>query len=241
MRIKKIFYSILAFVISIGLFNSCSYNNNQLSKKLGKSVILKGNAIINVKPDIAILKLGVNTTGKNIIDIKSQNNKIIDNIVDNMMKLGIDKKDIYVYDYQLYSYDDYNHDNLNKILDYNIYSAISVKVKDINNIEKIITEATKSGSTIINGIEFTVTDYNKYYKEALEKAIEDGNNKAKEMSKSLGVDLGSAVKIDEDQNSTDNNENNNNNFTKTNSGEKSNSVMGENKLIKASVNMTFEY
>ena len=118
-------------------------------------------------------------------------------------------------------------------------SYMSIKVRDINKIGEIITKAKKAGADTYNEIEFTVNDYDKYYKEALKKAIEYGNNKAKEISKNLGVDLGTVVKIDEYEGYVDYNENND--FTKINYEKKSDIVRGVNKLIRASVNMTFEY
>ena len=233
MRSKKIFYSILTFVISIGLFISCSYKDNQLSQKHNKSIVLKGNSVISVKPDTAILTLGLSIDDEDINKIKIESNKIIDNIVDSEVKFGVDRKDIYVSRY-----------NLNKIYDVGLYSEITLKTKDINKIGEILTKATNEAAKFgidlgINLEEFTVNDYDKYYKEALNNAIEDGNNKAKALSKSLGVDLGSPIKIDENQNYSNNNENDE--FTNAFYDKKSNNIRGANKLIKASVNMTFEY
>ena len=235
METKKIFYNILAFVISIGLFSSCSYSNSQSSQKHNKSVMVRGNAVINVKPDTAILEVYVKTKGENIINIQSENNKIMDNIVEIIEKLGVDKKDIYISDY-----------NFNTIF-YTLNTEISIKVRDINKTGEILNKvnniATKSNSYIdTNIIEFTVRDYDTYYKEALKEAIEDGNNKAKEISKKLGVDLGSAIKIDEDQDYIHYfHYGEDNNFANINYDEKSNNVIEANKLIEASVTMTFEY
>ena len=234
MRSKKIFYSILTFVISIGLFSSCSYNNNQLPQKHSKYIMVKGNAAINVKPDTAILKLSINTIGKNDVDIQSENKKIINNIVDILVKLGVNKKDIYKSNCNLKSINNNKSKNLSKTSNYMLLTIISVKVKDIDKIEEIVYEVTKDGANIDSGIEFTVSNYNKYYKEALKEAIENGNNKAKDISKSLGIDLGDVIKIDEDD---DYNENNIN----VNYVEKSNCINIDNKLIQASVNMIFEY
>ena len=239
---KKIVYNVLVFVISIGLFSSCSYSDNQLSQKHSKSIMIKSNAVINVKPDTAILNLYIDTVGKNgetNKDIQSKNNNTISSIIDNILKSDIlDRQDIYISDYGYGSDTDVNGIKSNAI-----YTSISMKVRDINKIEEIITkannEATKFGIDITTNIEFTVSNYDKYYKEVLNKAIEEGNIKAKALSKSLGIDLGSVVKIDENQEYTDDNENNN--FKNINYEEKSNSFIGVNKLIKASVNMTFEY
>ena len=237
MRSKKIFYNILLFIISIGLFSSCSYKNNQLLQKDSKFILVKGNAVINVMPDIAILDLHISTTGKNIKNILSENNRDLDNVVDTIIKLGVDKKDIYK------SYFNFqpNYDDTYKISSELpvMVTAISIKVKDINKLGKIVYEAEKVGAYVATPIRFTVSDYDKYYKEALNNAIKDGNNKAKDLSKSLGIDLGTAVKIDENQNYTDSNENNN--YTNNKYSEKSNSIMGENILIKAAVKMTFQY
>ena len=241
MVVNKIFYNILLFIIFIGLFSSCSYNNNQLPQKHSKYIMVKGNAVINVKPDTAILDLNIETTGKDIKTIQLKNNKSMDNLVDNLLKLGIDRKDIYRSNYNLNSDYGLNSKNKFEFLGYKVSSTISIKVKDINKIEEIITKSKKAGANIDKPIDFSVSDYDKYYKEALNSAIEDGNNKAKNISKKLGVDLGSAIKIDEyiDYNYIDNNTINC--FKNSNPIEKSNSFRGENKLIEANVNMTFEY
>ena len=233
MRNKKIFYNMLVFIISIGLFSSCSYSKNQQSQKHSKTITIKGNAVINVKPDIAILELEASTTGENIINIQSKNNKIMNNIVDTIVKLGVNKKDIYKSECNLYT---------TNTSDYNLSSIISVKVIDINKLEEIVSKAIKAGAFKEHyNIEFTVSDYDKYYKEALKKAIEDGNNKAKALSKRLGIDLGAAVKIEEDPYYIGTYNNKNNNFTNINYGERSNIINGRNKLISAYVNMTFQY
>ena len=240
MRIKKVFYNVWACVIFIGLFSSCSYSNNQSSQKLSKSVVIKGTSAINVKSDTAILELRISKSGKDINNIIMKSNKIIDDILDSLAELGIDNNDIYISRYDIYpiTYEG-NFINFNNFSDYDMSSYMSIKVRDINKIGEIITKATKAGADTYNEIEFTVNDYDKYYKEALKKAIEDGNNKAKEISKSLGVDLGTVVKIDEDKGYFDYNENND--FTNINYEKKFDSVIGVNKLIRASVNMTFEY
>ena len=239
MVVNKIFYNILLFIIFIGLFSSCSYNNNQLAQKHSKYIMVKGNSIINVKPDMAILDLTIETTGKDIKTIQLKNNKSMDNMVDNLVKLGIDRKDIYRSNYNLNTDSNLDSKNIFKILDYTLSTTISIKVKDINKIGEIITESKKAGANIDKPIDFSVSDYDKYYKEALNSAIEDGNNKAKNISKKLGVDLGSAIKIDEYNEYIDNNTINY--FKNSNPIEKSNSFRGENKLIEANVNMTFEY
>ena len=249
MRNKKIFYSILIFVISIGLFSSCSHRKNQSSEKYRKSIIVQGNSVINIKSDTAILKLSINTIGKNNIDIQLKNKKIINNIVDNIVKLGVCKKDINISNYNSYQSNNNKSKNLSLISDCEIGTNISIKIRDINKIGEIINkinnEITKFSANITDiNIQFTVNDYDKYYKEALKKAIENGNNKAKALSKSLGVDLGNAVKIYENQNHISDIysfDNKNSNFTNICYEEKFNNAIEANKLITASVDMTFEY
>ena len=154
MRRKKIFYNILAFIIFVGLFSSCSYKENQSSQKYSKSVMVKGNAVINVKPDTAILDLKIKTRGKNIINIQSEHNKIIDNIVDSILKLGVvNNKDIYKSFCNLSTLDK---------SDYELFTGISVKVRDIDKIEEILNEAMKAGAYKDYNIEFTVS--NKSYR-----------------------------------------------------------------------------
>ena len=163
----------------------------------------------------------------------------MDKIVDAVIKLGVDKKDIYTSGYYLYPSYNYNSENSSEISGYELSNTISLKVRDITKVGEIVTETTKAGANINNGIQFTVNDYDKYYKEALENAIENGNNKAKVIAEGLKVDLGPAIKVEEDQNY--NNYNANSNFPNVKSEEKSTGIRANDVLITASVNMIFSY
>ena len=68
---------------------------------------LTGKGQVTAAPDLAILRLGVQTTGENLTDIQSENARISQTVLQSLQQLGITDIKTYLYDFnKFYEYED---------------------------------------------------------------------------------------------------------------------------------------
>lgn len=197
MKFKKVVSYVLIFLMIFSFSNNFAY-----AEEKNKELVVKGIGIVNVKPDVAILNLGLKTIGKDISNAQMKNIEGIDKIVDTFVKAGINKKDIYTSNFYLHTnYKSYDPKvfKSDDILNYDIYTILSIKTKDIDKVSEFINKATEAGANLNNGVSFTIDNYDKYHQDALKKAIEDADRKAQIISNKLNVSLGSDITIKENQ------------------------------------------
>ncbi len=84
-----------------------------------------------------------------------------------------------------------------KIIGYEAYETISVKVRKLDATGKIIEELGKTGVSNLYGPNFAIDDEEGLKAEARKKAIEDARAKAKVLAKDLGVRLGRITSFSE--------------------------------------------
>ncbi len=84
-----------------------------------------------------------------------------------------------------------------KIIGYEAYETISVKVRKLDTTGAIIEELGKTGVSNLYGPNFAIDDEEGLKAEARKKAIEDARAKAKVLAKDLGVRLGRITSFSE--------------------------------------------
>ena len=111
---------------------------------------------------------------------------------------GVEAKDIKTTGYNLnpdYQYDPDTQRSF--ITGYTLTQTVSVKIRDLSKVAKIIGGLPPVGVNQIGGISFTVEDPEKYLNEAREKAFEKARAKAEQMVRSTGVKLGKVINVSE--------------------------------------------
>lgn len=83
------------------------------------------------------------------------------------------------------------------IVGYEVYETIEVKVRDIDNVGKLIEGLGSAGVSNLNGPNFAIDEEDTLKAEARREAIEDAKIKAEELAKDLGVKLGKIVSFNE--------------------------------------------
>ena len=89
----------------------------------------------------------------------------------------------------------YNYDN--KSYSYVANQAISIKLDDLKNYEKIMSGLLKAGLNRIDGVQFKSSKMESFMAEARKKAVIDAKSKAKDYANALGQSIGKAISISE--------------------------------------------
>lgn len=147
---------------------------------------LTGNGEVTTVPDVAILRLGVQTTGEQLTDIQNENARISQAILNALEQLNI--TDIKTYQYTIdkrYEYVD------GKQIDkgYTVRNIFEIRTNNLDQVGNVIDTAVQYGANVVDFIEFEVSNINSYYFKALDLAIENATQKADMVAESLGLTI----------------------------------------------------
>lgn len=182
--LSMILLAILPIFIGLNLQNSCAQDvettiTTEENKSNHSYVIVNGYACIQAKPDSAVIHIGVESKNEILNDAIEDNTLKVNSIISYLSENGINEDEIQTQNYSINQWVDYS--NLTKTLDYNVYTAITYKTYNLTNISDVIGELTKLGVNKVSGIDFECSDISKYYNEALVKALENADAKAKSL------------------------------------------------------------
>ncbi|MQF65628.1 DUF541 domain-containing protein [SAR202 cluster bacterium AC-647-P02_OGT_505m] len=161
-------------------------------------ISVSGSGSISVEPDLAILNIGVEATGKTVSFARSEAASAMDSVVSSLKKEGILTKDIQTQQLTIYPRYDYQT-NKQVLIGYSVTNTARVKVRDLSKVGKIVDNAAASGGDYvrINGISFNVEDTDQYMESLRKQAVQEAQIKAEEYADSAGVKLGSLRSLTE--------------------------------------------
>lgn len=182
----------LVFVLVIGFFATKPVLASE------RSLSVNGKGVVSVLPDTAVVHLGVETTEKTAEEARQKNADAMDTVLKTLEELGVQKESIKTSRYQLDPNYDYMETGNGRVLTgYTVTNMIQVTTKDIDRVSILIDGLTSSGVNIFNGVSFSVSDTNAYYKKALGLAVENANSSASSLAAAVGVSIGTPVKVEE--------------------------------------------
>ncbi len=165
-----------------------------------------GEAVVTLGPDLAVINIGVEATGKTVAEARDKAAKAMDAIIAALHARGIQDKDIqtqYFNIYPRYEYQEVMESGVRTgkqvLVGYVVNNSATVKVRDLEAVGTIVDELVAAGGdeTRINGISFTVEDPKPLMNDLREAAVKDAIAKAEQFAALTGVTLGKLVYISE--------------------------------------------
>ena len=88
--------------------------------------------------------------------------------------------------------------NTSKVVGYEVYHTVNVKVRDMDVLGSLISEAVAAGASDVSGPEYSIEDDSEAYLQALGMAVESAGAKARAIAAGAGVRLTNLpISIDE--------------------------------------------
>jgi uncharacterized protein YggE len=152
------------------------------------TINVNGDATIKAIPDVISVYFNVQTNGTTAEEAKNLNAEVVDKVITNLVKIGLERKDITTENFNVYP--DYTwEDNKQKFLGYKATYSLIVKLKS-GNTDKVgsVIDAGVDGGALINNINFELSPdlENQYKAAALKAASEDARTKADSVASGLG-------------------------------------------------------
>lgn len=154
------------------------------------TISVSGDGRVFVPPDIAELSFGVQTGRVETAKVAMEKlRKHMDAIFRAVKDHSVEEKDIRT-----------EHFSLNPVYDwtekgqvfrgFEASQSFQVKVRDLDQVDDVLTAATDSGANQAGGVQFTIDDPEKQRAEAREEAVTEAKEKAKLLAADLGKRLG---------------------------------------------------
>lgn len=149
-------------------------------------MILNGSGQVTAAPDLAILRLGVVTTGENLTLKQAENARLSQAILKALERLGV--TDIQTYEYTINK--NYEYENGNRLdKGYMIRNILEIRSNNMELVGELIDTSLYYGANTVDSLHFEVSDSSHYYLEALNLAIMNAYEKAKSITEKLNITL----------------------------------------------------
>ena len=152
-------------------------------------ISVSGEGLVEATPDRATISVGVVTRAKNPSEVQSENAKAASSVINSIVALGIERKNISTGNYNFNAA--YRHmDNGKRVLEcYEASNSVTIIVDDLNLVGKIIDSALSHGANRVDSLNFGLRDKNLYQDEALRLAVLDARRKAELVARTLGKNI----------------------------------------------------
>lgn len=168
-----------------------------LSSLAQASITVSGTGKIKYTPDLAIVHLGISSEDKSAADAWKNNADKVKKIFDALKALGILEKDIQTTGVNVSPKYFYPKDEPPRLLGYVASYDLTVKVRKLNEVGKVLDAAVAAGANRNVGISFASSDAEKLVKQARLAAVTDAREKARMLVEGAGGALGLVRSITE--------------------------------------------
>jgi len=158
-------------------------------------ISVNGEGKVEAPPDSATISIGVTSRDRDATKVQAENARVATNLINAVVSLGIDKKNIRTGNYsfqQRFRYDE----NGKQIFDgYEVNNTVTVNVNDLNKVGKVIDTALSNGANRVDSLNFGIRDRESFQSEALKSAVRDARKKAEIVAAELGKRIVGIVNV----------------------------------------------
>jgi uncharacterized protein YggE len=164
-----------------------------------RSITVVGSGSASAAPDLATAQIGVDTQAASPEEATRKNQASIASVIAALKAAGTVEKDIQTAYYNLYTEQRYppNSGEATGEPVYHVTANLSVKVRDLAKVGKLLEDMVKAGANNISGVSFSIADTKALEASAREKAIADAKARAQALAELSGVELSDVLTVSE--------------------------------------------
>jgi len=152
------------------------------------TINVTGRGEVVLEPDIAQIGFTVYATDANVSDAQQKNTELMSAVLEVIRSKGIAEEDIETGNINIHQVYDYNKSPA-RIVGYDVYHSVEVKVRDMDVLGSLISDAIGAGANSVSGPEYSGEDDSAAYREALSLAVQSATAKAETIAAGAGARL----------------------------------------------------
>ncbi|MDZ4763122.1 MAG: SIMPL domain-containing protein [Chloroflexota bacterium] len=161
------------------------------------TITVTGAGSASGEPDTAFLQLGVERLDADLGVAFSETGTVMRAVIDAVVALGIDRADIQTTGINVYPQDRYDASGANPTRAFQVSNVVQVKVRDVSQVEAVISAAVAAGANTLYNLTFGIEDSTALAAQARLDAVADGRARAEQLAAALGVTVGRPLAIRE--------------------------------------------
>lgn len=182
-------------------FNDRALAGSSESNRSRPTLVVSGSGTTSVSPDQAKVVLAIVSNDQLLTTAQNENTQTTRKVIEALMAAGVPTGDVETSNFAVwpqYSNPDKNGSNKPPtIVGYQVRCELTVTVKNLPQLGKILDTALKAGANEIITITYEKADTSKATEKALAIACRDAMSKARAIAGALGMRLGPIVQINE--------------------------------------------
>jgi uncharacterized protein YggE len=186
--------SLSIFLSVLGVGSLCAHETSEAKERW---VSVTGTGEVEATPDVAVLKLGVISTGKTTALATEVNNKSIRRIINVLKDKGIEDDDYETSRFQLIPQRQYRKGEPPKITGFQVSNLLIVRIYELGMVGQVMQAAIDAGGNNFESLSYMLEEEKEIVEEARVRALEDAVEKAELMCNVLDVALGKPLSIQE--------------------------------------------
>ena len=163
-----------------------------------RTISVSGEAKQDIDPDQAILSFSLVSKDKDLNMAKKNNDEMADKVVAIIRGFKIPKEKIATSNINIapqYNYQNVTGVNQQVFVGYNVSRSLRVTMDDISMNEKLLSALVEAKVDQINGVQFQLSDPEKYAAALRLKAYDNAKTKAAALAQAAGGKLGAPISI----------------------------------------------
>ncbi|MEM9839478.1 MAG: SIMPL domain-containing protein [Pseudomonadota bacterium] len=187
-----------ASAAALTLLSACGRDVIMRDAPQVRSINVTGEAEAKAVPDIAMLNFSVRGRAVTSSDAFGEVSTSMNAVISVLKERGIEARDLQTNQISLnpvYFRDDKGRSDRNKIIAYEAYQGLTVRLRTIGEAGATIDAAVEAGANELNSFRMAIDDPKGLRDEARIAAVEDARAKAEAMAKAAGAKLGDVISL----------------------------------------------
>ncbi|MBT3346082.1 MAG: SIMPL domain-containing protein [Gemmatimonadetes bacterium] len=190
--------NLIALLLSLVCVTAAGADNDALE---GRHLRVQGQGVIQVRPDLATLQLGVEKRSPTVTQAMAQNNEAVASILQVLASAGIDEGDVLTTELNVHRTVDRSprrgsEEQMEKEV-FVVRNLVQARIRELDHLGNIIDAAINAGANEMRGLKFGLSDDREARDSAREAAVADARHRAEQLAQLLGVRLGRVLRISE--------------------------------------------
>jgi uncharacterized protein len=159
-------------------------------------VTVTGSAEVKVKPDLAVLTVGVRTNAAKLETARADYDTRIRAALEVLQQQAVKDDDVATSELSINPEYDRERSGA-RVLTYTVMQELTVRLHDIAKADPILTALLKAGVNVVNGVSYQTSELRKHRDTARQMAIKAAREKADALTSELGAKRGKVYSIRE--------------------------------------------
>ncbi len=166
----------------------------QDASRMAATITVSGSARVEAEPDLAQLRVGVETRGPAAERALRENSAATQAVIDRLAAAGVAARDIQTSGFAVRPLFD-RRDDVAETRGFAVVNAVEATIRDLDGLGEVLDGLIADGANRIDGLSFGLSDPSASEDTARRDAVADARRKAETIAEAAGLALGPIVEI----------------------------------------------